>query len=70
MFSVYQQSDYIFCMIESANFHSSPTKESVIYYGERDLNTPKGTFFFSLNLRPDFLPITINCLFSKSFYFL
>jgi len=54
-------------MIEVADFHSSATKKSVIYYGETDLNTPRGTFFF-FNLRLDFLPITINCLFSKSFF--
>lgn len=40
-------------MIEVADFHSSATKKSVIYYGETDLNTLRGTFFF-LNLRLDF----------------
>lgn len=68
LINVLYTESYIFCMIEVADFHSSATKKSVISYGERDLNTPRGTFFF-FNLRLDFSPNNhCYCLFSKFFF--
>lgn len=53
-------------MLEVAVFILLPLRKAYFIYGEGDLNTPRGIFFF--NLRLDFLPITTNCLLSKSFF--